>query len=80
MEEKLIILKETLGSPSTSAQVMNSCDEIYGACRHNTKFHQLTSMHSCRLCLMEDSDSDSDSDSTTHSDTVVIDDETGTDE
>ena len=40
---------------------MNSCDEIYGCCRHNTKFYRLTNMHPCEF-MMEDLDSDTNSD------------------
>jgi len=64
MAEKLHILENTIGEKRTN-KFMNSCDEIYGSCRHNAKFHQLvdtnTNLNTCHFC-MDDSGSDTDND------------------
>ena len=59
LEEKQQIISSTIGVKDNL--VMNSCDEIYRCCRHNSKFYRLTNIHPCEF-MMEDSDSDTDSD------------------
>ena len=36
--ERQEILKQSMKDPNS---IINSCNEIYGACRHNPKFHRL---------------------------------------
>jgi len=59
MAEKLEILRANFNGRS---MIMNKCKEIFGTCRHNSKFHTLQEINPtiCRLQFDEDSDELSD--------------------
>ena len=61
MAEKMEILKANF---SERSRTINKCEEIFGTCRHNSKFHTLQEISPTIYRLQFDEDSDELSDDT----------------